>query len=211
MLIGLTTFGFQSRALASKYSGESNSARVCMRYLVLHCSYVLIHFKVPWLIFFGWIHNSVTRSMQFPCHDIFPHKIGQFLSTGVRIGNKDCFSEEVSLKFTSCLWLTHWGFCGSLNSRLFQTKNRSFCEKAVTGIWGQTLRFSRDTETVDVFLFLLFALDSIVFAVGCLCQSVSYVRIVATITTFYPNFSSCHADRSVIPSKLWSTRALTFY
>lgn len=105
-------FGFQSRALASEYSGESNSARVCMRYLALHCSYVLIHFNVPWLIF---LVESITpllgacNSHAKPMSRHFSPQDRQFLFTGVRIGKKDCFSEEVSLKFTSCLWLTHWG------------------------------------------------------------------------------------------------------
>ena len=34
------------------------------------------------------------------------------------------------------LVIGHGGSCGGLNSRLIQTKNRSLCENAVTGIWG---------------------------------------------------------------------------
>ena len=44
-----------------------------------------------------------------------------------------------------------WGSCGDLNSRWIQTKNRSVCENALTGIWGSCRLLVKDTLVSEAF------------------------------------------------------------
>lgn len=165
-----------------------------MGYLALHCSYVLLHFKVLWLIF---LVESIT-SLLGACNSHAKPMSRHFFPARWA---SSCLQECASVKKTvfqktsvwnllrACDWLS-----GSLNSLSIQFKLKIDC--SVKKLWPE--HGVRHYDSLGILKQWMFSCSCCLHLILlCLlldvCVSFSYVRIVATITTFYPNFSSCHA------------------